>query len=414
MMRFAPLFVALAAASASDAAARWRELARLYDARGRLGLDAEKRAFVAGADAALKRSCDSDGGGGAVAAAEAKLVAAASAACARAGRGNGDGAGYRDLWCADAWDGVAPNARAFGHPPGMCYAGRRGSFLYVPVPKVATTGGRLWAAAAYGEERGPPRPWVLVTSAKPPADRLDGAALLRSIPDAVVAGAVAFGFVRDPLERFASGWRELRAYERGPPARRGWAKVSLRAQPFYENASRVHGAAAVGALFGSGDGGRPRAPALRDAVFADAVRALACDRDWNEHLTPQYAFFPPTFAGAIAPVEALAAVLPAAAAAANLSAATARTFAGDDGGGRPGVPASGGGRKNARRGWPAPEDVKGALAAGDGAGRDPPTAHVWCWVHARDYAAFGDYYPPPPWCAGAWRALGGGNPRFFA
>jgi len=40
---------------------------------------------------------------------------------------------------------------------------------------------------------------------------------------------------------------------------------------------------------------------------------------------------------------------------------------------------------------------------------DPPTTHVWCWTHARDYATFAAFYAPPPWCAAAWRALGFGS-----
>ena len=80
-------------------------------------------------------------------------------------------------WCADAWDGAPLTARSFGHPQGMCYVGRAGAFLYLPVPKVATTVGRQWAAAAYGEEAGAPAPWLIPAAAKPPADRLDGATL---------------------------------------------------------------------------------------------------------------------------------------------------------------------------------------------------------------------------------------------
>ena len=313
-------------------------------------------------------------------------------------------------WCADAWDGAPLTARSFGHPQGMCYVGRAGAFLYLPVPKVATTVGRQWAAAAYGEEAGAPAPWLIPAAAKPPADRLDGATLYRLLPGAVKRSAAAFAFVRDPLSRYASGWRELRAYERGPPARRGWGKVALRQRGFYANASDV---AAVAALFGANERGPRRRPpaaspedlALRDGVLAAAARDLACDADWNEHLTPQTAFFPAGFSGVVAPAESMDAVLPAAAAAANLSAATARRFvaaAPDDERRRPA-------NANARDGWPQPEDLKTAFVHADRGSLDPPTTHVWCWTHARDYATFAAFYAPPPWCAAAWRALGFGS-----
>ena len=60
-------------------------------------------------------------------------------------------------------------------------------------------------------------------------------------------------------------------------------------------------------------------------------------------------------------------------------------------------------------GWPQPEDLKTAFVHADRGALDPPTTHVWCWTHARDYATFAAFYAPPPWCAAAWRALGFGS-----
>ena len=92
---------------------------------------------------------------------------------------------------------------------------------------------------------------TIPTLAKPVADRNDGAALWRKVPRKTAENAKAvFAFVRDPLDRFASGWREMRAYERGPAGRRGWGKVVLRQQPFYANATDVPGVANVfGGIF---------------------------------------------------------------------------------------------------------------------------------------------------------------------
>ena len=56
-----------------------------------------------------------------------------------------------------------------------------------------------------------------------------------------------------------------------------------------------------------------------------------------------------------------------------------------------------------------PEDLKTAFVHADRGSLDPPTTHVWCWTHARDYATFAAFYAPPPWCAAAWRALGFGS-----
>lgn len=296
---------------------------------------------------------------------EAQLASTARNACGTSRKG--DSVAFVDMWCVDAWDGSATTVRSFGHPQGMCYIGKSASFLYLPIPKVATTTGRKWARQAYKEDRAPEMHVAIPTRQKPQADRMDGAALFRKLPVSIKTRAVSFAFVRDPLMRFASAWREIQAYEQGPPRRRGWGKLVLKAQPFY-NTTR------------------------RELKLGLAIRDLACFRDWNEHLTPQAFFFPEDFEGVVPPVDILPQVLPLAAAAANLSADTARSFAEAT--------------ANPSQGWPQPEEISVVLDEADRlAGLSPPTKYVWCWVYTVDYATF-DYFQPPAFCEDAWQALG--------
>lgn len=277
------------------------------------------------------------------------LVAAGREACERMP--------YRDQWCVDAWDNAQVNLRSFGHPQGMVYVGK-GGFVYLPIPKVATTTGRKWAAAAYAED---PSGFLrtIPSSRKPLADRLDGAALYRDLPSSVKAKG-GFTFVRDPVDRFTSGWRELELYEIGPPERRGWGKRVLRAQPFYN--------------------------LTKEARLVKAVRSLACLRDWNEHLTPQ-AYFIPDNNFKIYPVKDLPLVLPDIAQRANLSRATATRISST--------------KSNPSKGWPQPEDLLPALSDN----LKPPTRFVWCWIYAVDYAKFQDFFQPPSFCDQAYAAL---------
>ena len=171
----------------------------------------------------------------------------------------------------------------------------------------------------------------------------------------------------------------------------------LRQQPFYANASSRE---AVAAFLGRPPARGPRrprepAPATRDAIIANAVRGLACAPDWNEHLTPQARFFPRGFpeTAVVAPATALAEVLPAAAAAARLSEARAAAAI------------SSTSKNNARDGWPQRADLFPALARYDAAAKaTTSTGHIWCWIHARDYAAFWKLFPPPAECDAAWAA----------
>ena len=69
-------------------------------------------------------------------------------------------------------------------------------------------------------------------------------------------------------------------------------------------------------------------------------------------------------------------------------------------------------KQNARAGWPQARDLFPAFARGDRAMRidGPSTVHVWCWLHARDYALLP--FTAPRECDGAWAAAGfaGGVP----
>ncbi|KAJ1453568.1 hypothetical protein M885DRAFT_524068 [Pelagophyceae sp. CCMP2097] len=358
----------------------------------------ETDARAAAAAAALAEACPPRDRKRAAATREVILRDGARA-CGRAG-GRGDASGFSDLWCIDVWDQTDYGVRSFGHPQGMCYAGFDGSFVYLPIPKVATTTGRAWARGAYDDAQRAashlPRaaPWLIPTGSKPIADRNAGAAVYRSLPRAVRHSAVQFAFLRDPAARFASGWREILAYERGPTdARRAWGRRVIRQRPFYANATAAH--------FGGGDGsgkgarGRLARPAARDRALGSAVRDLACDLDWNEHLTPQANFLPVEFLSSpfsfVIPQERIDATLPTLARLANLSRASTSFAAGD----REDRKGAGPGRSNARGGWPQAEDLRGSMdrfdaeanGASRGASHDrPPTRWLWCWAHSKDYA----------------------------
>ena len=63
-------------------------------------------------------------------------------------------------------------------------------------------------------------------------------------------------------------------------------------------------------------------------------------------------------------------------------------------------------KQNARAGWPQARDVFPAFSRGDQILRvdGPSTVHVWCWLHARDYALLP--FTAPRECDGAWAAAG--------
>ena len=63
-------------------------------------------------------------------------------------------------------------------------------------------------------------------------------------------------------------------------------------------------------------------------------------------------------------------------------------------------------KQNARAGWPQARDVFPAFSRGDRSLRvdGPSTVHVWCWLHARDYALLP--FTAPRECDGAWAAAG--------
>mmetsp|Transcript_765 Transcript_765/g.2604 ORF Transcript_765/g.2604 Transcript_765/m.2604 type:complete len:398 (-) Transcript_765:40-1233(-) len=373
-------------ASASNGTS-WEEL-RWSSSRG--------PSFAERSVVALERYRSSESSGcGEVRRVHKETVALGCAACA--GRSSS-----RDQWCPRR-DCEGKNARWFGHPQGTTYAGKRGKFLYVTVPKAATTALRSWARAAFHDDEAPPASWLAGDDEKPPADRVEGFVLWDDVPEETRAKAVAFAVVRDPLDRFASGWRELTAYERGPPERRAWGRAVLRRQRFF----RARGDDGP-RLFGSTTNGPFGGEASKNAsslVLAEAVRDLACDVDWNEHLSPQTAFFPADFLRrrpAVASHDALGSFLPLAATRAGLSPVTARKFSNNDG--LPQQQQRTKKQRNARDGWPQPTDVLAAMDLADDHGNpDVPTRFLWCWIYAADYAAFPNLFQPPPWCDAAFQ-----------
>ena len=330
----------------------------------------------------------------------------------------GDRKAYRDLWCPveartgsllhflACPEGIARNPRWFGHPQGTCYVGRNGTFLYTTVPKAATTALRQWSRAAFREQKGADAAtWLFPEAMKPQADRMEGAALWDEVPLSVREKAVAFSVAREPLDRFASGWREVTAYERGPPERRAWGRAVLRRQRFFQQLSDDIGIEKTLNLFGKNNGADSSSSSEnRDRVVAEALRDLACASDWNEHLTPQTSFFPQGFLDlrpAIAAHDDLLSVLPAAANRAGLNPTTARKFAKGDTDTR----------ANARDGWPRPDDIRTAFDQADKRARSnpqvveqtyTPTRFLWCWIYAPDYATFANLFTPPEWCDDAF------------
>uniref|UniRef100_A0A7S3NJP9 Sulfotransferase domain-containing protein n=1 Tax=Aureoumbra lagunensis TaxID=44058 RepID=A0A7S3NJP9_9STRA len=299
---------------------------------------------------------------------------------------------YRDMWCPRN-DCMTKNTRGFGHPQGMIYVGKSGRFVYLPIPKVASTTLRKWSVAAYKEEAEETEAkWLLPDSEKAIADRLLGMAMWHDVPRAVRAKTAAFALVRDPLERFSSALKELFAYEKGPQERRTWGRHVLRRQHFFAQAAKRSSNASAISLFASG--GVIRVRKELEIVIGDAVRDLACDPDWNEHLTPQRLFFPDKFLAAgpaIAPSINIVALLPSAARTAGLDHELAKNFA-IAGNKLNSVTSK---QKmnihtNAREGWPQPNDIRPALDHADEYTQSGliSTRYLWCWLYAIDYTSF--------------------------
>ena len=367
-------------------ATEWQTLQKKYSWRP---LTRPQRNFVEACEAKLRTACTTQRRSSADALAK-RLVDQGARACKR-GKGRGDDVPFRDMWCVDVWRRTRVRPRSFGHPQGMVYVGKTGAFNYLPVPKVATTVVRRWADAMHADDAWRPASYLLQHDAKPVADRLGGVALWRDVPREK-RRTMTFSIVRDPLDRHASAWRELRAYEKPPKQRRGWGKVVIRQRPFYANASnpkRVF-------QFLSG-----KATDMGNEVLTRTVRDLSCAPDWNEHLTPQTSFFPRSFpsTAVVAPSEALNDVLTTVAAASGVASKRARYA----------IQAQ---TQNARAGWPQARDLFPALTRGDRILRidGPSTVHVWCWLHALDYARLP--FAAPRECEGAWAAAGfaGGVP----
>jgi len=372
-----PLWLSLfSAAVATD----WQTLQEKYAWRP---MTLQQRNFIEACETKLRTACTPQQKVNAEALAR-RIVDQGARACKR-GKGRGDDVPFRDMWCVDVWRRTRVRPRSFGHPQGMVYVGKTGAFIYLPVPKVATTVVRKWADAMHADDTRQASSFLIQHEAKPVADRLGGAALWRDVPREK-RRSMTFSIVRDPLDRHASAWRELRAYERPPKHRRGWGKVVIRQRPFYANASNPKQVF----QFLSG-----KSVDAGDEILTRTVRDLACAPDWNEHLTPQTSFFPRSFpsTAVVAPADALDEVLTTVAAATGVASTRARDA----------IRAQ---KQNARSGWPQARGLFPAFARGDRILRadGPSTVHVWCWLHARDYALLP--FTAPRECDGAWAAAG--------
>ena len=208
-----PLWLSLfSAAVATD----WQTLQEKYAWRP---LTPQQRNFVDACETKLraactrKRSTRSPG----------QTIVDQGARAYKRGKGRGDDVPFRDMWCVDVWRRTRVRPRSFGHPQGMVYVGKTASFTYLPIPKVATTVVRKWADAMHADDTRSGASYLLAHESKPVADRLGGAALWRDIPREK-RRSMTFSIVRDPLDRHASAWRELRAYERPPSIDEAGAK----------------------------------------------------------------------------------------------------------------------------------------------------------------------------------------------
>lgn len=326
-----------------------------------------------------------------------------------------------DMWCVDVMDGVKElSALSFTHPRGLAFVGSLARFVFLPIPKAASSTMRHWNTEAFLEEFASARAFtdLLVPSALKPIsikgkDRCKGATVWRRLRERGLPGETnaVFVFVRDPLERFCSGWRELQAYN-ASSGHRPWGSELLRRLLGDELLADLSDAA-------------PRE--RQERAMLHFVRALACNAELNEHLAPQSTFLLPLKQLArsnvvIAPLSALPEVLPAAAEMSGLDVERARAFALGPRANERGVRAvvkenaeeeegtrggGGGGPRNPQLQpiiqshrvaavWPQPSDVEAIL---DSNARD-----VWCWRHFPDYLVF-PFFAPPTWCLENFRGL---------
>eukprot|EP00470_Lotharella_oceanica_P010569 CAMPEP_0170181372 /NCGR_PEP_ID=MMETSP0040_2-20121228/24979_1 /TAXON_ID=641309 /ORGANISM="Lotharella oceanica, Strain CCMP622" /LENGTH=405 /DNA_ID=CAMNT_0010426397 /DNA_START=186 /DNA_END=1400 /DNA_ORIENTATION=+ len=287
----------------------------------------------------------------------------------------------------------------FTHPHGLTYVTPSRQYAYYPLPKVASSGLRMsFINSAYREYSD----LMSVRDERKAAEvvrkdewfHCDPPDMFSTHWDRVPCGTLTYTVVRDPLKRFASGYREVCGYEKAPVKREWGSRILnkvmggfLMCDPFKQtNESSAH----------------------RD--LDRTVRSMACG-DWNEHLVPQSVILRPAFEGNLDietldppsgyktpygfrekskrcddPIKYVIPLRDIGSLSEILLNSTGRSFV------------STGDVMNARKGWPQPIDL--------GRGLSDEGKRVWCLVHLEDYIRFGRFFCPPKWCAKALQALG--------
>jgi len=318
----------------------------------------------------------------------------------------------------------------FTHPEGHTYLDPTRQYAYYPLPKVASSLLRgefvrvsevnlaEYLDTVHKSDMNPLERENMVNSTVSIRNREDPWSDCSS-PDSYVThwdhipcGILTYTLVRDPLQRFASGFREMCGYKNS--TLREWGSKVLQD--------------VLGGLPDCVSDGSGRA----DEALERAVMSMACG-DWNEHLVPQSTILRPALGsssdpsdgdstpGAVGvqrneaqpqgvrgrhryespptitshkhllpffPVskrptcgEPLKYVVPVGDMA-DFSKVLQKSV------GRVLVPIE---RKtNVRNGWPQPRDLESTLSKG--------AKDLWCLMHLEDYIRFGRSFCPPTWC----------------
>jgi hypothetical protein len=265
----------------------------------------------------------------------------------------------------------------------FCAQIARGRVTYVPIPKVASTSIRHILLPPKGAHPTDLVSKSQINSTLLPMTDLGDRILFRNMHPILKESSFKFAVVRDPLERFASAWREVGNYRIGQ-----------------EKLDRCRSAARLTfrTLVEPGfiDSVTPSAWSMRQAASGEvefwrntsrwqlnpgrAIRRMACLPEMDAHLTPQSQYLKP-FLGelnmvlSINDLEAVAQVLRV-----RLGTSHAQAM----------------GHHNRKPGWPSTDEFAALLSAEE---RD-----IWCWLHIEDYLRFHRFFQSPPWCGSANQA----------
>uniref|UniRef100_A0A7S3YVV2 Uncharacterized protein n=1 Tax=Lotharella globosa TaxID=91324 RepID=A0A7S3YVV2_9EUKA len=308
----------------------------------------------------------------------------------------------------------------FTHPDGHTYISPDNRLAYYPIPKVASS---ILRSTFIEMSRGQSEPNLAEDDKCVPPD------VYVSQWGSVPCGAVSYAAVRDPLKRFASGYRELCDYERLKDKLRPWGHkvaVEMGQNPVCPSRPALpptrspvtSSRTSVAGTNGSTASSPTPAPSTPEywneahVQLENVVKSMACN-DWNEHLVPQSTMLRPAL-GAEDEPNAMKSLLGGGVNSNNnnnnntkdndgtkscselrgirylvpiheledLGRALNETFLT--------TPVKPLARMNVRGGWPAPEDVSQVLTE--------EGKKLWCLIHFEDYVRFADFFCPPAWC----------------